>query len=45
MRSIEAKLALTDEYGLLGVGYWNIMRAFNQNWALLAARYAVRKTV
>ncbi len=45
VRSIEAKLALTDEYGLLGVGYWNIMRAFNQNWALIAARYSVRKVV
>ena len=45
VRSIEAKLALTDEFGLLGVGYWNIMRAFDQNWAFLAARYSIAKVV
>lgn len=45
VRSVKAKLELTDEYGLRGVGYWNIMRAFNQNWALLAARYAISKVV
>lgn len=45
VRSVEAKLALTDEYNLLGVGYWNIMRAFNQNWTLLAARYSITKVV
>ena len=45
VRSIQAKLALADEFGLLGVGYWNIMRPFNQNWALIAARYRVRKIV
>ncbi len=45
VRSIKAKLELTDEYDVLGVGYWNIMRAFNQNWALLAARYSIVKVV
>ncbi|MGM9522216.1 MAG: LysM peptidoglycan-binding domain-containing protein [Oscillospiraceae bacterium] len=45
VRSIEAKLALTTEFDLLGVGYWNIMRPFNQNWAYIAARYGVRKIV
>lgn len=45
VRSVEAKLALTDEFGLLGVGYWNIMRRFDQNWALLAARYGIVKVV
>lgn len=43
VRSIEAKLALADEYDLMGVGYWNIMRPFNQNFALLAAKYSIRK--
>ena len=43
VRSVEAKVKLADEYDLLGVGYWNIMRAFNQNWALLAARYTIAK--
>ena len=27
-RSIQAKLALIPEYGLYGVGYWNLMRPF-----------------
>ena len=45
VRSVEAKLALADEYGLYGVGYWNIMRPFNQNWVLLAARYNIEKIV
>lgn len=42
-RSIEAKLRLAVEYDLNGVGYWNLMRPFNANWALIAARYRVRK--
>ena len=45
VRSIASKLALTDEYSLLGIGYWNIMRPFNQNWAYLAAKYNIRKIV
>ena len=45
VRSIQSKLALADEFNLLGVGYWNIMRAFNANWALLSARYSIRKVV
>ena len=31
-RSIQAKLALIGEYGLIGPGYWNLMRPFPQNW-------------
>ncbi len=45
VRSIDAKLRLADRYGVLGVGYWNIMRAFAQNWALLAARYSIAKVI
>lgn len=45
VRSIKAKLDLTDEFGLLGVGYWNAMRPFTQNWALLSALYRVRKII
>lgn len=41
-RSIRAKLALTQEYGLRGVGYWNLMRPFPQNWVLLNALYAIQ---
>ena len=42
-RSIRAKLALTQEYGLYGVGYWNLMRPFPQNWVVLNALYDIRE--
>lgn len=41
-RSIRAKLALIPEYGLLGAGYWNLMRDFPQNWRVLNALYEIR---
>lgn len=40
-RSVRAKLALVSEYGLLGVGYWNMMRPFPQNWRVLNALYNI----
>lgn len=40
-RSIEKKLALVPEYGFYGVGYWNAMRPFKQNWMLLNAKYNI----
>lgn len=43
VRSIQAKLELLDELQLLGAGYWNVMRPFSQNWALLNALHAIRK--
>ena len=43
IRSIEAKYSLLDEFGLLGTGYWTIMRPFRQNWAFLGAAYNIRK--
>ncbi len=42
-RSIQAKLALVPEYGLRGVGYWNAMRDFPQNWLVLNALYEIEK--
>ena len=42
-RSIRAKLDLAREYGLYGVGYWNLMRPFPQNWAVLNALYNIRE--
>ncbi|OUQ80162.1 LysM peptidoglycan-binding domain-containing protein [Flavonifractor sp. An100] len=41
-RSIQAKLALTQEYGLFGVSYWNLMRPFPQNWLVLNSLYEIR---
>jgi spore germination protein len=41
-RSIAAKLALIQEYGLKGAGYWNLMRPFPQNWRVLNALYQIR---
>lgn len=41
-RSIRAKLDLAREYGLHGVGYWNLMRPFPQNWLILNALYNIR---
>lgn len=45
VRSIQAKYDLIEEFGLLGGGYWNIMRPFAQNWAFVNARYDIRKVV
>lgn len=42
-RSIQAKLDLVPEYGLDGVGYWNLMRPFPQNWAVLDSLYEIRE--
>ena len=42
-RSIRAKLDLARTYGLRGVGYWNLMRPFPQNWAVLNSLYRIRE--
>ncbi len=42
-RSIQAKLRLAQELGLHGVTYWNLMRPFAQNWALLSELVQVRR--
>ena len=38
-RSSLAKFALVEEYGFRGLGYWNFMRPFAANFALLNARF------
>ncbi len=43
VRSINQKLLLCDEFSLSGVGYWNIMRPFAQNYMLLAVNYDIKK--
>ncbi|MBQ8836200.1 MAG: LysM peptidoglycan-binding domain-containing protein [Clostridia bacterium] len=45
VRSILAKFNLMDEFALRGAGYWNIMRPFAQNYALLGAMYDIVKVV
>ena len=42
-RSIEEKLALAAQSGLQGVGYWNLMRPFSQNWLVLNSLYDIEK--
>lgn len=41
VRSIQSKLDLIEEKSLRGAGYWNLMRPFLQNWALLNYRFNV----
>ena len=44
-RSMDARLRLVAEYGLQGVGCWNLMRAMPQFWALLHALYDIENVV
>ena len=41
VRSIEKKLALAAELGFRGIGYWNSMRDFPQNWVVLNNQYII----
>lgn len=43
VRSLEAKFNLVQEFGLRGVGYWQIMQLFRANWLLLAERFRIVK--
>lgn len=40
-RSLAAKLELIAQYGLLGAGYWNLMRPFSQTWLTAASLYNI----
>lgn len=44
-RSINEKLLLVNEYGLNGASYWNIMKYFPQNWAILNSLYNINKVL
>lgn len=44
-RSIRAKLALTREYGLSGVGLWDLKRPFAQGLVTLNALYDIREEI
>lgn len=37
VRSIQSKVQTALDYGLRGIGYWNLMRPFRANWQLLNA--------
>lgn len=41
VRSMNAKFNLVQEYGLNGMGYWQIMRLFRANWILLNERFTI----
>lgn len=38
---IQAKLQLALQYGIGGVAYWNLLRPFSQNWALLSQKIRI----
>ena len=40
-RSINAKLLLANEYNFTGVGYWDLLRPFPQNWAVLNSLFDI----
>ena len=44
-RSIQAKLRLARDLGLAGGAYWNLLRPFAQNWALLSQDPPYRRAV
>lgn len=43
VRSMDAKFSLVEEFGLRGMGYWQIMRLFLANWVLLEDRFEIIK--
>lgn len=43
VRSYQAKFALLPEYGLRGMGYWQIMRFCRPNWLLLADTFQIQR--
>lgn len=44
-RSIRAKLSLISRFGLLGAGYWNLMRPFPQNWLVLNSMFQIQDQI
>ncbi len=43
VRSLNEKFLLTEQNGLNGCGYWNIMRPFPQNYLLLNSMFRIKK--
>ncbi|MBR2621103.1 MAG: glycoside hydrolase family 18 protein [Clostridia bacterium] len=44
-RSVQSMLSLVSEYGLYGIGIWNIMRRFPQMWQVLNSEYSINKVL
>ncbi len=43
VRSLQGKFSLVSEFGLRGVGYWQIMQLFRANWLLLSDTFHITK--
>lgn len=43
VRSYDAKFRLVEEFGLQGIGVWQIMQLFRAGWELLASRFGIVK--
>lgn len=43
VRSYEAKFRLVEEYGLRGIGVWQLMRFFRAGWELLDGMFEIEK--
>ena len=44
VRSYQEKFSLLPEYGLRGMGYWQIMKFFRPNWLLLEDTFQILKS-
>jgi spore germination protein len=45
VRSVMEKMQLAADSGILGVGYWNVMYPFNQNFLLLASKFGISEPI